>query len=119
MPSSNKSSALARRAKRCVAEPSRVSSIRSCSDSLSRKPGRITRSAESRSHALASDSFGFPQSQGIDAQTNLDMPGAAGEVASFKMRRPIAMMRLQQQFGIATRDCAREQRAGPLLLDAE
>src|SRR6202035_4942792 len=65
MPSSNKSSALARRAKRCAAEPSRVSSIRSCRDSLSRKLGRITRSAESRSHALASDSFGFPQSQGI------------------------------------------------------
>src|ERR1700723_3363145 len=65
MPSSNSSSALARRAKRCAAEPSRVSSIRSCRDSLSRKPGRIIRSAESRSHALASDSFGFPQSRGI------------------------------------------------------
>ena len=66
IPSSNSSNALARRAKRCAAEPSRVSSIRSCHDSLSRKPARITRSAESRSHALASDSFGFPQSCGIN-----------------------------------------------------
>jgi hypothetical protein len=65
MPSSTSSSALARRAKRCAAEPSRVSSIRACRDALSRKPGRITRSAESRSHALASDSFGFPETRGI------------------------------------------------------
>ena len=73
MPSSNSTSALARRAKRCAAEPSRVSSIRSCRDSLSRKPGRITRSAESRSHPLASDSFGFPQSRGY-----MISPQAAG-----------------------------------------
>jgi hypothetical protein len=47
MPSSSSTSAFARRARRCAADPSRANSIRSCRDSLSRKPGRIMRSVES------------------------------------------------------------------------
>src|ERR1700733_13965701 len=79
MPSSTSSSALARRAKRCAAEPSHVSSIRSCRDALSRKPGRITRSAESRSPRLASDSFGFPETRGINQHSIPDV--ASNEAA--------------------------------------
>jgi len=46
-------------------DPSRASSIRSCLDSLSRKPGRIIRPEESRQIRLAGGFFGFSQSQGI------------------------------------------------------
>ena len=62
MPSSNSSSALARRAKRCAAEPSRVSSIRSCP--AIRYPGSPVGSFGQQNpdlHALASDLFGFPE----------------------------------------------------------
>ena len=65
MPSSSKTRAFARRAKRCATEPSRISSIRSCRDLMSRKPARIIQPAKSDSASLASDSFGFSQSSGI------------------------------------------------------
>src|SRR5271156_2654404 len=39
MPSSSSTNALARRARRCAANPSRANSVRSCRDSGSRKPG--------------------------------------------------------------------------------
>src|SRR3954452_11335269 len=62
IPSSNKTSALARRARRCAADPSRASSIRSCRDAVSRKPGRIIRPVESGSGRLAR---GDTDSQGV------------------------------------------------------
>jgi hypothetical protein len=57
MPLSNNTSALARRANRCAAEPSRANSIRSLRDSLSRKPGRIMDEAESPQGRLARGFF--------------------------------------------------------------
>src|SRR4051812_45667869 len=53
MPSSSNTSAFARRARRCAADPSRASSMRSCRDSLSRNPGRIIGPVESDSGRLA------------------------------------------------------------------
>lgn len=52
MPWSSSTSAFARRAKRCAADPSRASSIRSCRDTLSRNPGRIIGPVESNSDPL-------------------------------------------------------------------
>src|SRR3954468_21239679 len=63
IPSSNKTSAFARRARRCAADPSRASSIRSCRDAVSRKPGRIIRPVESGSGRLAR---GDADSQGVE-----------------------------------------------------
>src|SRR6478736_5083693 len=65
MPLSSNTSALARRARRCAAEPSRASSIRSRRDSLSRKPGRIMNEAESPQRRLARGFSEFSQSRGI------------------------------------------------------
>src|ERR1700729_4361640 len=53
MPRSSNTSALARRARRCAAEPSRASSIRSRRDSGSRKPARIMPTVESGPRRLA------------------------------------------------------------------
>jgi hypothetical protein len=53
VPSSSSTSALARRARRLTAEPSRASAIRSCRDAASRKPGQIMRSVESDSDHFA------------------------------------------------------------------
>src|SRR5450631_4431169 len=65
MPLSSSTSALARRASRCAAEPSRANSIRSRRDSLSRKPGWIMDEAESHYGRLTRGFSGFPQSRGI------------------------------------------------------
>lgn len=53
MPSSRRTNALARRASRCAADPSRASSIKSRRDSLSRKPGRIMQPSR-----IAREAFG-------------------------------------------------------------
>src|SRR5215468_3241870 len=67
IPSSSSTNALARRASRCGADPSRANSIRSCRDSLSRKPLRIMKPAESGENDSASGFFGYPRNLGIPA----------------------------------------------------
>src|ERR1019366_3569784 len=57
IPSSSSTSALARRASRCAAPPSRASSIRSRRDSLSRKRGRIMGGRESTPRGFARGIF--------------------------------------------------------------
>src|SRR6188768_4295916 len=59
IPSSSSTSAFARRARRWGTDPSRASSIRSCRDSLSRKPPRIIPQVESPSQTLARPNADF------------------------------------------------------------
>src|ERR1035437_10167406 len=77
IPSSSSTSALARRASRCAAEPSRASSIRSRRDSLSRKRGGIMGTVESSLDRLARGFSGFPQSRGISADEAVIFADAA------------------------------------------
>src|SRR5215831_1331939 len=65
MPSSSRTSAFARRAKRCAAEPSRANSVSSLRDAGVKKPRRILPTVESQSRRLARGIFGFSQSRGI------------------------------------------------------
>src|SRR5215469_9066699 len=65
MPSSSRTSAFARRAKRCAAEPSRANSVSSLRDAGVKKPRRIMPTVESQSRRLARGIFGFSQSRGI------------------------------------------------------
>src|SRR5215467_7759180 len=65
MPSSSRTSAFARRAKRCAAEPSRANSVSSLRDAGVKKPRRIVPTVESHSRRLARGIFGFSQSRGI------------------------------------------------------
>src|SRR4029079_4565922 len=65
IPSSSSTSAFARRARRWGTDPSRASSIRSCRDSLSRKPPRIIPQVESPSQTLARPNADF---QGVRVQ---------------------------------------------------
>src|SRR5262245_4621842 len=69
IPSSSSTSALARRASRCGADPSRANSIRSCRDSLSRNPLRIMKPAESGENDSASGFFGYPRNLNITERT--------------------------------------------------
>src|SRR4029079_1798289 len=72
IPSSNSTRALARRARRCAADPSRASSIRSCRNAVSRKPGRIIQPVESGSGRLAR---GDTDSQGVGVSSSPKLPG--------------------------------------------
>src|SRR5262249_1745589 len=70
IPSSSSTSALARRASRCGADPSRANSIRSCRDSRSSKPLRIIKPAESHENDSGSGFFGYPRNRDITRVAN-------------------------------------------------
>ncbi len=65
IPSSSNTSAFARRAKRCAADPFRANAISSCRNLLSKNPERIIRAVKSESPRLARAIFGFHGSRGI------------------------------------------------------
>src|SRR3954454_7872003 len=92
IPSSNNTSALARGASRCAADPSRASSIRSCRDAVSRKPGRIIRPVESGTGRLAR---GDTASQGVgvyqvpEPEVLRGHPGLAARLLGCQSQHPV------------------------------